>query len=224
MNTLPDKSGSMRYRPELLTSDNEQLQLLIGNCYSDILKLDYIIEQYAYALEVIQPSAPGKIAIRYLKRRWGGVSGRHPQVLQWYKSRNGRFLYNRFKTNEILVKVKTYPVFAPVEQDVKLILREAIASITHREALLTAINNSKRQLASMFARSEKHRDEKLAQIQEWIPKLVERREHLIKDWHEAVEAADESMPADAVAHPSTRPRVDLTGKTRGEVHSTTRRK
>ncbi len=132
MATWPDKSGSMRYRPEQLTIDNEQLQSAIDTCYTDLLKLDLVIEKYAYALELIQPSATGKMAIRFLKRPWGGAEGRHPQVVQWYKSRNGRFLYNRLKTNEVLRKVKGYPVFAPVKEDVKTILREAIAMIEHR--------------------------------------------------------------------------------------------
>ena len=223
MPTWPDKSGSMRYRPEQLTSDQEQLQSNIGTCYSELLRLDEVIERYAYALEIIQPSAPGKMAIRFLTRPWGGVDGRHPQVVQWYRSRNGRWLYNRLKTNEVLRKVKGYPVFAPVKDDVKTILREAIAMIDHREALLGAINNFKRQLGSMFARNNTYMAEKLDQIQEWLPALRDRREELLVLWRESVEAAEEGLPEDAVANPRKKPRVDLTGRTRGVVHETRRR-
>ena len=220
MSTWPDKSGSMRYRPEPLTIDNQQLQLSIVNSYNAILKLDHIIEQYAYALEIIQPSVTGKIAVRFLKRPWGGTEGRHPQIIQWYKTRNDRFLYHRYKTNEVLNKVKKYPVFAPVEEDVKTILREVISQIEHREALLAAINNFKRQMASMFTRNESYMEEKQAQITEWLPKLNEKREQLILEWKESVAAAEQALPTDAVPHPSTRPRSDMTGRTRGEIHST----
>lgn len=222
MPTWPDKSGSMRYRPEHMTSDQEQLQCNIGTCYTELLRLDEVIERYAYALEIIQPSAPGKMAIRFLKRPWGGVDGRHPQVVQWYRSRNGRWLYTRLKTNEVLRKVKGYPVFAPVKDDVKTILREAIAMIDHRDALLGAINNFKRQLGSMFARNASYMREKQDQIQEWLPALRDRRQELLAHWTASIQAAQEGLPEDAVANPRKKPRVDLAGGTRGVIHETRR--
>lgn len=192
--------------------------------YSELFQLDLLIHEYAYALEVIQPSnASGKIAIRYLKRQWGGSSGRHPQIIQWYKSsRSARFLYVRLKTNEALRRVKGYAIFAPVKEDVKTILREAIALIEHREALLTALNNLKRQIASMFVRNVDYMAEKKAQIDEWLPALVRKREELLEEWREAVAAADSALPPDAVPNPRKKPRVDITGRTRGVVHRTHR--
>lgn len=222
MSSWPDKSGSMRYRPEQLQIDNEQLQSNIGNAYKDIYKLDLVIERYAYGLEIIQPSAPGKIAIRFLKRRWGGADGRHPQVVQWYRSRNGRYLYTRLETNEVLRKVKGYPVFAPVKDDVKVLLREALDLIDHREALLTAVNNFKRQLGSMFARNEGYMAHKREQIDEWLPALRDRRAELMDQWQENVAIADEGLPADAVANPRQKPVIDMTGRTRGHLHKTKR--
>ena len=212
----------MRYRPEQLQSDNEQLQMNIGNAYIDIYKLDRVIERYAYGLEIIQPSAPGKMAIRFLKRRWGGSPGRHPQIVQWYKSRNGRYLYTRLETNEVLRKVKGYPVFAPVKDDVKLLLREAIDLIEHREALLAAVNNFKRQLGSMFARNVAYAQHKREQIDDWLPALRTRREELLEQWHEGVAAADAGLPEDAVANPRQKPVIDMTGRTRGHLHKTKR--
>ena len=199
------------------------MQMLIVNCYNSIMQLDLIIEQYAYALEIIQPSVTGKIAVRFLKRPWGGAEGRHPQIIQWYKTRNDRFLYHRYKTTEVLNKVKTYPIFAPVEQDVKTLLREVIAMIEHREALLGSVNNFKRQLASMFKRNETHMQDKQTQITEWLPKLLDRREELIAEYKDAIQAAEDSLPPDAVSHASSRPRIDLTGRTRGDITPTNRR-
>lgn len=220
MAAWPDKSGSMRYRPEQLTYCNEQLQMTICNCYAAIYKLDLLIEKYAYALEVIQPSVTGKIAIRFLKRPWGGVNGRHPQIVQWYKSTNGRFLYNRLKNNEALRHVKGYSVFAPVKEDVKTILREAISMICRREALLAAINNFKRQLGSMFSRNEVYMQTQLEQITEWLPALRNRREELLVQWRDGVLSAEMGLPEDAVANPLKKPRVDAIGQTRGHIHET----
>lgn len=216
----PDKSGSMRYRPEQLTIDNKQLQYSIDNCYCELFNLDKCIEKYAYALELIQPNAPGKIAIRFLKRPWGGLPGRHPQLIQWYTSRNNRWLYTRLRSNETLRKVKGYPVFAPVKEDVKTLLREAISMIQHREALLSAVNNFKRQLASMFTKNVSYMEDKENQINLWLPALLDKREILLAQRQQAVEAAQRDLPEDAVANPGTRPRVDHTSRTRGRIHQT----
>ena len=200
-----------------MNDDKDQLAVLIGNTYSDIYNLDLVIERYAYALEIIQPSVTGKIAVRFLKRRWGGKEGRHPQIIQWYKSTNDRYLYNRLDTNEVLKKVKKYPVFAPVEQDVKTLLREVIDLMNHREAQLAAINNFKRQLASMCSRSFKYTAERKEQILEWLPQLNARREVLLKSWAEAVKSAHYELPDEAVPNPVSRPRTDLTGRTRSKI-------
>jgi hypothetical protein len=204
----------MRDRPAQWTIDNKQLQSNIQACYFEIFKLDELIEMYAYALEIIQPSAPGKIAVRFLKRPWGGAEGRHPQIIQWYHSSNDRWLYNRLKLNEVMRKVKGYPVFAPVKDDVKTLLVEAIGMIKHREALLGAINNFKRQMSSMFARNQTYMDDKHKQIKEWLPVLRDRREELVKLWRESINAADEGLPNHAVANLRKKPRVDLMGRTR----------
>jgi len=220
----PDLGASMRYRPEPMTMDMVNGQRCIENVYMALFELDALIERYAYGLELIQPPAPGKMAIRFLKRPWGGVEGRHPQVVQWYRSRNGRWLYTRLKLGEVLRKVKGYPVFAPVKDDVKTLLAEALALIRHREAVLAAATNFRRQMGSIHARNVGFAEDKGRQIKDWLPLLLERREALVERGKVGAAAADVGLPEDAVANPRKRPRVDAAGRTRGSVHEVRKRR
>ncbi len=221
MAELPDLSGSMRYKPELLTSEHVLGNSALGSLYGQIYGVDSIIFQYAYALEIIQPGATGKVAIRFLKRKRAGSEGRHPQIVQWYKSgRSGRFLYIRLKPNETLRKVKSYPIFAAVTEDVKILLREAIELMAHREKLLGTADNLRRQCTVMALKSAKTQRVKLGQVQEWLPLLAERREELKDEWREAVRMADEVLPRDSTVEDRTKPRIAVLDRTRGTKHET----
>lgn len=223
MEEWPDLARSMRYPPEHLQVDNEQLNMLLVDMYMSLYRLDKTIQWFAYALEMVQPHAPGKIAIRFLKRPWGGTTGhRHPQLVQWYRTTNRRWLYNRLKTNEALRKVKGYAVFAPVKVEIKIVLEEAIATINRREALYESINNFKRQLSSMLVRNDKYIDEQRALVKGWLGKLRVHRANLLERRLEAIMAAHAGLPEDAVADLRKVPRVDLAGRTRGHIHLTRR--
>ncbi len=203
----PDKSGSMRYRPEPMTVAVEECARHVATSFRQLYALDLVIEEYAYALEIIQPSVAGKIAIRFLKRRSGGVEGRHPQFIQWYKSRSGRMLYTRLRSGEVVRRVKGYSLFAQVRGDVAELLVEAIAVVGHREVLVHAITNFRRQMASMAARDAVYIEGKAARIREWLPVLREKREKVLREWEAQVAAADAGLPRDAVVAQAKRPRV-----------------
>lgn len=223
MEDWPELGGSMRYEPEHLKVDHQQLNMLMEHMYMSLYKLDRTIEWFAYALQMVQPHAPGKITIRFLKRPWGGTTGhRHPQLVQWYRTSNGRWLYNRLKTNEALRKVKGYAVFAPVKEEIKIVLEEAISTINRREALFDAINNFKRQLSSMLVRNEKYVEEQRAIAKDWLGKLRLHRANVLERRLQAIMAASQGLPPDAVADMRKVPRVDLAGRTRGHIHLTRR--
>lgn len=223
MGDWPNLARSMRYEPEHLKVDNEQLHLLIDHLYMSMYRLDRTIEWVAYALELVQPHAPGKIAIRFLKRPWGNTTGhRHPQIVQWYRSTNGRWLYNRLKTNEALRKVKGYPAFSPVKEEIKTILAEGIEMINRREGLYDLINNFKRQMSSSYVRNEAYVDEERALVKGWLEKLRVHRANVLERRLHSIFAASHGLPPDAVADLKKVPRVDIAGRTRGHVHATRR--
>ena len=223
MEALPNLAASMRYVPEPLISEQSSVINSIVSAYNQVYAVDSIIYKYAYALEVIQPSATGKIAIRFLKRKRVG-SGRHPQLIQWYKSRGGRMLYTRLAPQEVIRKVKGYPLFAPVKDDVKILLKEARVIMEHREKVLDAIDNLRRQCAVMDAKSVKFLRVKAEEIQGLIPVLAERRAELMAEWKAGIEEAEAVVPRIGVGADKGDKRVSIIDRTRGTKHETHRGK
>ena len=185
----------------------EQCANHVATTFRQLYAMDLVIEEYAYALEIIQPSVAGKIAIRFLKRKRGGVEGRHPQFIQWFKSPSGRMLYERLAPSEVLRRVKSYSLFAQVRADVLELLREAIGVVAHREVVIRTLTNFRRQLVSMAALDALYIVEKGEQIRQWLPVLRDKRARVLSEWSARVAAADEGLPRDAVAAREKRPRV-----------------
>ena len=221
----PSKGGSMGSRPALMIERVGAMHLAIDAVYASVHELDLVLEHYAYALEIIQPTeSPGKIAVRFLRRRagWKGPA-LHPQIVQWYRSRNNRWLYHRLEPSEVLRKVPSYTVFLPVREDVKTLLKEVIRLMKHREANLVTLNNFSRQAASLAAGNTTFNADKKDQILTWLPLLKEKREHLIEQSRKAVAQADAALPVDAALSYASAPRVSRTGSVRGRLNQPARR-
>jgi hypothetical protein len=220
----PVKSGSLRFRPELLEDDALALKTALTSIYESVLESDLAIEHYAYALEIIQPTnSPGKIAVRYLKRAWGGVPGRHPHFVQWYRSRNDRWLYHRLKREEVIRKVPRYAVFEPVRADLKLLLRETIALVERREAAVAMLGAMRKQVRALGQSTARLNTDKKEQILTWLPLLKEKRERLIAESRQSVALADAALPTDAAPSSASAPRVSRTGSVRGRLNQPARR-
>ena len=221
----PIKGGSMGSRPALMSESVEATGKRIEAVYASVHELDGVLEHYAYALEIIQPTdSPGKIAVRFLRRRagWKGPA-MHPQIVQWYRSRNNRWLYHRLEPNEVLRKVPSYTVFQPVREDIKTLLREVIRLMKHREANLATLHNFSRQAASLAAGNTVFNADKKDQILDWLPLLKEKRERLIAESRQAVALADAALPTDVVPSSASAPRVSRTGSVRGRLNQSGRR-
>ena len=221
----PIKSGSLRFRPQPMTEAMQIGVEIVSSAYASIYELDLVIEHYAYALEIIQPSeSPGKVSVRFLRRRYGGAGpALHPHIVQWYRSRNNRWLYHRLKPSEVLRKVPSYAVFQPIREDVKTLMKEVFRLIDRREASLVVINNLKRQAASLSVGTTTFSADKKDQILDWLPLLREKRERLIAQSRQAVAQANEALPGDAAPTSSSTPRVSRSGSVRGRLNQSARR-
>jgi len=215
----------MRFRPQPMTEASDFGTRIVTTAYSSIYEMDQVLEHYSYALEIIQPTdSPGKIGLRFLRRRYGGAGpARHPHIVQWYRSRNNRWLYHRLELNEVLRKVPSYTVFQPVREDIKTLLREVIRLMKHREANLATLHNFSRQAASLAAGNTVFNAGKKDQILDWLPLLKEKRERLIAESRRAVALADAALPADAAPSSESAPRVSRTGSVRGRLNQPVRR-
>lgn len=216
----PERSGSMRYRPERITSAEAEGGGIATQVIDQVYALDLVIEKYAYGLELIQPSAPGKIAVRFLQRRGGGGTGRHPVFIQWHKSANGYLLYTRYKPNEILRRVKTYTLMEPVAPDTRELIRHLKPIMEKRERLLETFYVMTKAMKSAQVRSEVSRERYDKEIEDWLPLLLEKHKELKESWKSWLADAHEKLPLDAVPDSKKQPRYAIGGKTRPFKHPT----
>lgn len=216
----PVKAGSTRYRSERLTMLQQQCCSSIEDAIERIFWLDQVIERYQFALEMIQPSAQGKVTIRFLRRRDGRVVGRHPTYVQWFKTAKGEYRYRYLDIDTIGQKVKSYSLFRAVRQDVKELLNESRKLIRMREKQLALLFNLRRQVNSQESMITRYVGEKSNEIEEWLKELLKKRESLIEEWNDAIQAADEMLPEDLIADPKKAPRVAAGTGARGFKHPT----
>ncbi|AOZ11127.1 hypothetical protein BKK80_34790 (plasmid) [Cupriavidus malaysiensis] len=190
--------------------------------YKAVYELDCTLASHVYALELLQPSTAGKTSVRFLKRSRGDGSGRHPQFVQWYKSKGGKLLYKRLKRQDVLRQVKTFGPFGGVEDDVKAMVREIQRMMEIRENLLRVVDNLRQKAKLIVGISEKTRMAKDARVTLIVPALVARRAEMQRAHRAQLRAADEALPVDATETLGTRPGISRVGRTRGKLHPTTK--
>lgn len=210
-----ERLGSLRYLP--LVGEGDQLNgfTALKGMYEAVMEIDQTIFRYAQALEAIQPGAPGKISIRFLRRQWGETDSRHPQFIQWFQSASKKWLYKRLKPSEILRRLKTYSAFQLTREDARELLIQTRQLVELREKLFKDIGNTRRTLAMHASKARKAAEPYKATIEEWLPKIEQRRIEIISDVREAKEFAIDAIPEQGVVDPNTMPRTHPRGRTRG---------
>lgn len=210
-----ERLGSLRYLPLLGEADQLSGFTSLKGMYEALMEIDQIIFRYAQALETVQPSAPGKISIRFLRRQWGETDSRHPTFVQWFKGASGRWLYNRLKPSEILRLLKSYSAFAATREDARELLIQTRKLVELHENLTKDIGDTRRSLSMHASKARAAAAPYRTAIEEWMPKLEARRAEIIIGVREAKAFAVEELPEDAVADTSTMPRTHPQGRTRG---------
>jgi hypothetical protein len=115
---------------------------VIQSMLDQIDALDSVINQYGSILEVIQPIAPGKLGIRYIKHRAGTT--RLPTFISWMWTPSGRkqgklVHYRIIDTKRVAKEVKKYGVFASCHSDVMEVVVRAKELIENRQATLAIL-------------------------------------------------------------------------------------
>jgi hypothetical protein len=207
--------GSLRYLPLLGESDQLGGYTALKGAFEGIMEMDKTIFRYAQALEAVQPPAPGKISIRFLKRRSGETDSRHPTFVQWFKGESGRWLYNRIKPGEVLRRLKSYSAFQLTREDAREVLIQARHLVELRESLLKDVGNMKRTLAMHAAKAKIASEPYKSLIEEKLPAIEARRAEIILGVREAKRFAVEELPQEAMADTATMPKTHPKGRTRG---------
>ena len=210
-----ERMGSLRYLP--LVGKEDQLNGFesLKGVFAKIMEIDDVVFRYAQALEAAQPPAPGKIAIRFLRRQWGGTDSRHPTFVQWFKSSSGRWLYERLKPNEVLRKRKGYSAFQATEDVARELLVEARQLIELREALWKLVGNTRRTMAMHTSKASTAAAPFGPRIETLLPEIESRREEIILGVRAAKQFAVDALHEEIQADSSTIPRIHPQGRTRG---------
>jgi hypothetical protein len=211
-----ERIGAMRYLP--LLGEHDQL---IGfgalrDVYHQVVSIDALIFEYGRALELVQPPAPGKISIRFLRRQWGGGDSRHPHFVQWYRSGSTkRWLYTRIKPAEVLRKLKSYSAFQTTREKAHELLKETRYLVELREKLVKDLGETRRSLAMHSSKVGKAIEPYRAKAAPMLAELQAEREEIIAGVREMKELAASNTPAGVVLNPTTMPRTHRRSGTRG---------
>jgi len=207
--------GSLRYLPLLGEADQLNGYNALKTAYEGVMEMDKTIFRFAQALEMVQPPAPGKISIRFLKRRSGETDSRHPTFIQWFQGDSGRWLYNRLKPADVLRRQKSYSAFLLTKEDAREILIQARHLVELRESLQKDIGNMKRTLAMHSAKARIASDPYRELIEKRLPEIQAKRAEIILDVREAKKFAIQELPGEAIADTQTMPKTHPKGRTRG---------
>lgn len=207
--------GSLRYLPLLGESDQLDGYAALKQAFEGVMEMDKTIFRYAQALEAVQPPAPGKISIRFLRRRSGDTDSRHPTFIQWFQGDSGRWLYNRLKPGDVLRRLKSYSAFQLTRDDARDVLIQARHLVELRESLLKDVGNMKRTLAMHATKARAASLPYAELIEKRLPEIEARRAQIILDVREAKRFAVDELPTEALADAETIPKIHPKGRTRG---------
>lgn len=208
--------GSMRYLPLLGEQDQLDGFASLRAIYQQVISLDAIIYEYGRALELVQPPAPGKISIRFLRRQWGAGDSRHPHFVQWFMSGSTkRWLYIRIKPAEVLRKLKSYSAFQTTREQAHQLLKETRDLVELREKLVKDLGESRRTLAMHSAKVAKAVEPYREQINTRIAELQLQRHEIIEGVREIKQLAADNTPDGVILNTATMPKTHRRAGTQG---------
>lgn len=207
----PEKSGSMRYSPTHLQLEQGVLLLGVKRIYQDIYELDLNIQQFAYALEILQPSIEGKISIRFLQNRGSDSDSRHPTFIVWRKSKGGRFLYDRVKPDKILMQIPRSAVFSKVRTTLKALLEDVRIMLGRRESALQAITTFRKQVGMQTVLNKQANSDFDIKIRKLLPQVKAERDENLQNYVDVLEDAGKALEFADYISPSERPQVNPYG-------------
>lgn len=207
----PEKSGSMRYSPTQLQLEQGVLLLGVKRIYQDIYELDLNIQQFAYALEILQPSIEGKISIRFLQNRGSDSDSRHPTFIVWRKSKGGRYLYERVKPDKILMQIPRSAVFSKIRNTLKALLEDIRVMLGRRESALQAITTFRKQVGMQTVLNKQANSDFDIKIRKLLPQVKAERDENLQNYVDVLEDAANALEHADYISPSERPQVNPYG-------------
>lgn len=128
-------------------------------------RLDSQIDACNDSLNACQPPRNGKLGIRRDKPVRDGIAG-YPRLVEWYRTRNGKWLCKNIGNNAITKKAKSGPPFENSYKYVHRIMVELNILFTTRKYLIENLTNMNRMLDSLS-----HTDMKICEAESVITEI-----------------------------------------------------
>lgn len=195
-------TGTNQPQMETPSDSTSTHKAIIEAIDAKILNIDAAIKRHGKLLDLIQPFAPGKISVRYIKLRGGAA--KTPNFVAWKWTPKGREIgkiihYELLKAETVRRCVKSYGPFAGTEDDVRLLLQQIRRLMERRKALTSILGR----LAQAAGTALRIANDALVDTEEWVGTemlpLHQRYQERMKIW-KARQAAKAAERAERESH------------------------
>lgn len=154
----PPQSGArLTLAPDFEQAHYSNSMLVLGEMYAALLEIDQMARRYGLMLDKLQPSAHGKLTVRFLvpdqkaQRGKGKLLGRRPVIVRWRKTkdqelakRKGTRLtaYDRLTPGDALLRQRRTGPFEATFDQCRAVLRVLVQLLNRRAAVFKAIHNA----------------------------------------------------------------------------------
>jgi hypothetical protein len=164
-------------------------------------RLDQLIGQYRILIDTIQPWAPGRIGIRYIRPRGDGP--KTPHFIVWKRLKSKLNPYDVVPIDRITRRIPTYRIFAPLATDLRLLLNRVKPLLQERRELIALFTQLQRSLGIR----EHHARPRHTAEGDWLtknyPGIADRHLARLDQWR--ADKATAEMVARAHALPAALP-------------------
>lgn len=167
-----------------------------------VLTLDILIFKYAHLLDRIQPSAQGKLGIRFERSAVPASDGRKPIWVQWHRSatRPGRsWDYKKLDQKSVLRARRRYGPFLATEGRVVEVVRELSYLMDRRAALVKVLTAAFVPVRYLLGVNARVATAKAYQFDRWKPKIERDRRLAIDLWEQRHPGVDRGVNPTQVA-------------------------
>lgn len=179
--------------------------LVLGQMYASLEAIDLLARRYGVMLDKLQPSAHGKLTIRFLvpdqraQKGKGKLLGRRPVIVRWRKTkdkelaaRKGTRLttYERLTPGEALLRQRRTGPFEPTFDQCRTVLKVLVELLNRRAAVFKAIHNANAAYTRLVPLERRRELLLTEQAEKWEPLVEQTKAQAQAAWRRIMEEVD----------------------------------
>ena len=183
----PFPTSGMGPLPEILLRQAGNAATAAQSAIDSIYSLDRLLVHFGHLLDLLQPSAPGKLAVRFPRTQTRLDDERAPVLGAWYPVGSRWFFRPLADQNKVLRARKKYGPFRGTYTEVGEVLVQIRELLRRRRALARMSIAAPRALQLTAAQARAFAIKAEADWTELLPIVQERRREAISLWHAVAE-------------------------------------